>query len=295
MTNFTIVGIPINSSGYANGVERMPEALRSAGLVERLNIRDAGDIHVAINDTKRDPKTGIIGFESIRRASVRIRSGIGFMLLRGERPLVIGGDCTLLIGVCAALRGHIGRVGLAFVDGHLDFYDGPSSSKGEAADMELAIVTGFGPSGLVDLTGPPPLIAPSDIVVLGYRDGDAAARDGAPEPSITAPGISLYDVRTLKQFDLAILGAKVEAKLATQPGAFWLHLDLDVLDEKVLPAVDYRMPGGLDWHEVTALVQPLAKSSALIGADITILNPNLDPDGRYAKRVVTLLGDLFGD
>ena len=132
-------------------------ALRAAGLVEQLKLKDAGDLPVVIDSPERDPQTGIIGFQSICRSSEIIRREVGQLLGRGERPLVVGGCCTLLIGVFAALRDGYGDVGLAFVDGHLDFYDGVSSTTGEAADMELAILTGLGPAGLVDLAGPPPL------------------------------------------------------------------------------------------------------------------------------------------
>ena len=31
---------------------------------------------------------------------------------------------------------------------------------------------------------------------------------------------------------------------------YWVHLDLDVLDEQVLPATDYLMPGGLTFPEL---------------------------------------------
>ncbi|MGH7411408.1 MAG: arginase family protein [Candidatus Methylomirabilis sp.] len=137
----------------------MPAVIRAAGLTQRISGHDAGDLPIAIDDPHRDPVTGMIGFHSVCRASAAVRSVIGELLEHEARPFVIGGDCTLLIGVCAALRDHFGRVGLAFVDGHLDFYDGRSSPTGEAADMELAILTGVGPHGLIDLAGPPPLMA----------------------------------------------------------------------------------------------------------------------------------------
>ncbi len=296
----TLVGVPIDCTGRATGVERMPAALRAAGLVQRLDVPDAGDLPVTIDDARRDPATGIIGFEAVCAASTGIRAGVGALLAQGERPLVIGGCCTLLIGVFAALRDHFGRfdtlstgqVGLAFVDGHLDFYDGRSSPTGEAADMELAILTGLGPSGLVDLAGLPPLVAPAEVFVLGYRDAAQAEQDGAPDPKMTAPDIHLFDSQTVR-YSPAYMGTQVADRLTFEPGHFWLHLDLDVLDEKALPAVDYLMPGGLDWAELTALVRPLATAPSLVGMDVTILNPTLDPDGYYAQRVVELLGDIL--
>jgi arginase len=288
----TLVGIPIDCSGRATGVERMPAALRAAGLVQQLDVPDAGDLSVIIDDSRRDPVTGIIGFEVVCAASAGIRAGVGALLARGERPLLVGGCCTLLIGVFAALRDHFGRAGLAFVDGHLDFYDGHSSPTGEAADMELAILTGFGPAGLTDLAGTPPLVDPSDVFVLGYRDAEQAAQDGAPDPQVMAPEIHLVEAQAVRYLP-ARLGTQVAERLTFDPGRYWLHLDLDVLDQAVLPAVDYLMPHGLDWDAIAALVRPLAQSPALLGMDVTIYNPTLDPDGRYAQQIVELLKEVL--
>lgn len=288
----TIVGVPIDGAGHATGVERMPAALRAAGLARRLSLPDEGDLPVTLDDPERDPTTGMIGFAAVCAASAGIWAGVGALLARGERPLVVGGCCTLLLGVFAALRDHFGRTGLAFVDGHLDFYDGRSSPTGEPADMELAILTGLGPAGLVDLAGPPPLVDPSDVFVLGHRDAEQAAQDGAPDPKVITPTMRLFEAQAVRQAPASI-GGQVAEKLAAAPGRYWLHLDLDVLDETALPAVDYLMPGGLDWAELAALARPLAQSPAMVGLDVTIYNPTLDPTGKYAHQIVELLETIL--
>lgn len=293
-TTFTaLAGVPIDSSGRPNGLERMPQALRAVGLVQQLQLRDLGDWLVAIDSPERDPITGIIGFASVCKTSEIIRTNLTNLLARGERPLLLGGCCTLLIGVFAALREQYGRIGLAFVDGHLDFYDGRSSPTGEAADMELAILTGFGPSGLVDLAGKPPLISAHDVIVLGYRDAEEAAKEGALDPQKVAPDMTLVDAHAIRQKGPGTWGAQAVQRFESDPKRFWLHVDLDVLDQEVLPAVDYRMPNGLTWEEMTELVRPLARSPALVGADLTIYNPTLDPEGQYAKQIVSWLGRIF--
>ncbi|MCG3212658.1 MAG: Arginase [Anaerolineae bacterium] len=286
----SLLGIPIDCSGRLVGVERMPATLRAAGLAARLGLPDGGDLPVSLTDPHRDPVTGIIAFEQVCAVSEVIRQAVASLLTAGERPLLMGGCCTLLIGVAAALDDD---VSLVFVDGHLDFYDGRSSPTGETADMELAILTGLGPAGLVDLGGPPPLLEPARITVLGFRDEAQAAADGAPDPRRLAPAMRLLDVAALRQQGLAASGAAVANRLAQS--RFWLHLDLDVLDPSALPAVDYLQPGGLSWAELTALVTPLAQSPALSGADVTIYNPTLDLTGRYAHQIVDWLGHLFAD
>ena len=185
MARLAIIDVPLDGSGAGRGEEHAPAALRAAGVVERLGARDAGEIDARIRDTRRDPETGVIGAGDVRRASVAIASAVRELLEARECPLVLGGDCTLLLGVFQALpRG----TGLWFVDGHADFFDGESSPTGEAADMELAILTGHGPPGLLDEAGP--LIEPADVVLLGHRPAglhaDVARENARLDPAIRA-------------------------------------------------------------------------------------------------------------
>ncbi|MCB8943712.1 MAG: arginase family protein [Ardenticatenaceae bacterium] len=290
---FALVGVPIDCSGRATGVERMPQALRAANLVGRLHMPDLGDWPVGIHDAVRDPATGIIGFRDVCLTASTVRDGVLAVWRQGQRPFLIGGCCTLLIGVGAAIKQQYGTAGLAFVDGHLDFYDGRSSPTGEAADMELAILTGHGPAGLVDLAGEPPLLRPEYITVLGYRDGALAAQEGAPDPAQVVPQMRLLDVTAVRHKGFWQTGKETAVQFAKNPGRFWLHIDLDVLDETALPAVDYPMPGGLQWHDLSLLLTPLARSPHLIGVDVTIYNPVLDVEAAYASRIVNLLCELF--
>ncbi|MCB8959045.1 MAG: arginase family protein [Ardenticatenales bacterium] len=288
-----LVGAPLDCSGRFTGVERMPAALRNAGLVTSLGLPDLGDWPVQIANAQRDPASGIIGYADVCASSAVIRQELGELLARGERPLIVGGCCTLLIGVFAALRDQGTEIALAFIDGHLDFYDGGSSPTGEAADMELAILCGLGPAGLTHLAGPPPLVDPANVVVLGHRDAAEAAADGAPDPATLFPAMALHNADSVRAHGAATLGQAVANRFAERAQPFWLHLDLDVLDETALPAVDYLRPGGLSWAETAALTRPLLHSPHLRGADITIYNPALDPDGRYARQIVSFLAELW--
>jgi arginase len=290
---FAIIGVPLDCTGRDTGVERMPQALRAANLVGRLQMPDLGDWPVGIHDSVRDPATGIIGFNDVCLSSQAIRDGVLSVWQQGQRPFLIGGCCTLLVGVGAAIKQQYGTAGLAFVDGHLDFYDGRTSPTGEAADMELAILTGHGPAGLIDLAGEPPLMWPEHIAVIGYRDGELAAQEGAPDPAVVVPEMTLQDVTAVRQNGPLKTGKEMATRLATNPGRFWLHIDLDVLDETALPAVDYPMPDGLRWDELTMLLTPLARSPHLIGVDVTIYNPALDSENAYAPRIVNMLCELF--
>lgn len=293
--------VPLDCSGAGRGEELAPAALRAAGLIERLGARDAGEADARIRDTRRDPATGVIGALDVRRAATDIAARVRNVLDAGELPLVVGGDCTLLLGVFQALPAGCG---LWFVDGHADFYDGESSPTGEAADMDLAILTGHGPAGLVDGDPPAPtrsalaglgaapLLDPSAVVLLGHRpsklNADVAFENARLDPAIHA--LTAAEIR-----DRGPAGAAEDAVARLRARRAWLHLDLDVLDETALPAVSYPQPLGLDWDELAALVRPLAAAPGLIGVSVADFNPDRDPGGAHAARVVELLASLLAD
>jgi arginase family enzyme len=284
MARLAVVDAPIDCSGRGRGEEHAPAALRAAGLVERLRARDAGEADARIHDTHRDPDTGVVGAVEVRRASVAIASGVREVLEARERPLVLGGDCTLLLGVFQALpRGS----GLWFVDGHADFYDGESSPSGEAADMDLAILTGHGPPGLLERDEP--LLDSAAVVLLGHRPAELHP-DVARENARLDPAIRALTALEVRERGATGVGTDAAARLAERPA--WLHLDLDVLDERVLPAVSYPQPLGLDWDELVALVRPLVAAPNLLGVSVADFNPDRDPDGTHAARVVEALESI---
>jgi arginase len=200
---------------------------------------------------------------------------------------VLGGDCTILLGITLALRRR-GRYGLLFLDGHADFYQPKAEPTGEAASMELALVTGRGPDLVTDLEGRRPLLRDEDVVVVGFRDTDHAAAEGSQPLAPTIHAIDLASVRD-QGAGQAAADALAHLQRAGGPTGFWVHLDVDVLDDAIMPAVDYHLPDGLTWEELTGVLRTAAASDHATGLDITIFNPALDPDGRVARSLVDAL------
>jgi arginase len=276
----------------------MPAALREAGLDDALRevgvaVADLGDLDIHITDHARDPGTGILAYRQICAATETIRQGVPQLLDTPDIPLVLGGCCGILVGIFAALRERYQRVGLAFVDGHLDYYDGETSPVGALADMELAILSGRGPRPLTAIVGEPPLVHATDAWVLGFRDLWVMREQGAPDALAELPDAHFVDDAGVRRNGPPEVGRIAAEALAERPGQFWLHVDLDVLSPAAMPAVDDLIPGGLDWDELTDLLRPLVQSEALIGLDVTIYNPSKDPGRVLAPRIVQLLADVL--
>src|SRR6266511_6465634 len=92
--------------------------------------------------------------------------------------------------------------------------------------------------------------------------------------------------------------AAAAAALAVLEGrgldGFWIHVDVDVLDREVMPAVDSPEPDGLDYQELITLLRALTASGLAVGAEVAIFDPDLDPDGHLAQELVTAVVDGFG-
>ncbi len=289
-----VLGAPLESEALLEGVNLMPAALRAAGLVAALGAEDLGDLPISITDARRDPETGLIAYDQVCAATAVVRDGVLPLLDGAALPLIVGGCCGILVGIFAALSARHGRVGLAFVDGHYDFYDGATSPAGALADMELRVLTGAGPEALVAAGSRRPLLEPRDAWVLAYRDAWEMTAAGAPDPLVEIGAAHFRDDQAVKTAGPAAAGGEAAAALAADPGRFWAHVDVDVLSSEAMPAGDYLLPGGLDWDELTALLRPLTAAPTLLGMDVTIYNPSLDPERRLAPRIVQMLAEGLG-
>ncbi len=288
------IGAPLDSAAEGDGEERAPEALRAAGLIERLGARDLGDVAEVLRPAVRDERSGIVAFEALVEASEAIATAVAGVLGRGERPLVLGGDCSLLPGAIAGARRAGHDPGLLFVDGHADYFDGATSPTGEAADMDLAILHGHGPGELTGLAASKrggsrtPLVEPARTAILGHRPPELHA-DVALERARVPAEVLQLDTPAIRQLGP---GRAAEQGLARAgAGDGWLHIDLDALDQQELPAVSYPQPGGLSWEELEQLLGPMVRG--VLGVSVADFNPDLDPDGSYATRIAELLGNLL--
>ena len=289
MTDFAIVEAPSVLGLFPRGVEGMAGALLEAGLAERLGGRRAGLVEPPAYDGRRDPESGLLNPESLRHYSIALADAVERLLASGAFPVVLGGDCSILLGCTLAMRRR-GRAGLLFVDGHADFYQPEAEPAGEAASMDLALVTGRGPLIVTDLEGRRPLVLEADVVALARRDAEETEAHGSQR--IEDTGIDVIDLGALRAAGVeAAMRQALERLAAPILDGFWIHLDADALDDAIMPAVDYRLPDGLGWHELVAILRASMHSGRALGLDVTIFNPKLDPDGGIAKRFVRAICD----
>jgi arginase len=262
--------------------------LRELGLPEALGARDEGDLPVRIRGEERDPDTGLLGSDDVLASTRTIRAAVAEWIGDGVRPFLAGGCCAELPGALAGARDAIGpKLGLVHLDGHLDLYDGATSPTGEAADMPISVVLGFGPEAWVEAAGGP-AIGGGRTALVGFRDQEESRGYGMRQPETLDPPPLLASGTELRARGHAESAEAIAAVLAGS-GPFWLHFDVDVLDPACFPATDYLLGGGMDWDELQATLHPLLSSRRLAGASLACYNPDKDPHRDCGVALVEVL------
>ncbi len=287
------IGIRPYDDGGVRRLDLAPAALLEQGLAARLGASDRGDVvPPPYRDLVRPPGRPRNEAE-VAAYSRALAAEVAAAAEDGAFVLVLGGDCSIVLGCLLGLRrGGRAPVGLAYVDAHADFATPEESRTGSAASMCLGLAVGRGDTPLARLGGVEALARPQDVALIGRRDeaepwyGHDALR--------ASPLLDLPDAAVRERGPAGTARAALERLTRPELGGFWVHLDADVFDPEVVPAVDSPEPGGLDLDAAADLLTPLVRHPAALGLELTIYDPALDPDRTSAARLADLLARVLG-
>jgi arginase len=273
-----------------SGVEGLPEALLSNGLLRRINALDkiiTVENYNSLYSFDRDKHTRILNGDALRKFSIGLYAVIQQLVSSKKFALVLGGDCSILIGITSALKA-LGTCGLFFIDAHADFYEPEQSTTGEVADMDLAFVTGRGPDILTNLNDARPYVKDEHVVHIGQRDMEETRKFNSQEIRSTA--IKCFDLPTIREVGVFEILKRIDEHVTTMSAdSFWIHFDTDVLADDINPAVEYRLPGGLSWDESEMFLKTLINNYPIVGISVSVFNPKFDPTGKIAEALTSLL------
>lgn len=285
------LGLRPPAPGTVPGCYKLAGALREQRIVQRLRALEGGVVVPPRYDRGDwQEGDGVFNASAIARYTRTLADRIEGHVRAGEFPVVLGGDCSIQLGAALALR-RTGRYGLVAVDGSADFrHPGNSDRIGAAGGEELALSTGRGQADLTDIEGLGPYLKDEDIRLFGMRDGD---EDRAELTALKISHVTVGEIREWGPADIA--RAVVQTLEVPVLDGFWVHLDADVLDPGVMPAVDSPDDGGLFPDELAPLLRTLVGSPRCVGLNVTIYDPDLDPDASAAALLTDLIVGAFAE
>jgi arginase len=288
LKKIALIGAPSSAAAFAPGTEKAPAAIRAAGLVERLRnagyeVIDYGDCPARLfadDDEHRRARN----LPPIVAGLNDLKAHVEGAIKSGAFVLVLGGDCAQSIGLITGARRYHKHLSLLWFDRDADLNTPATTPSGRIDGMVVAHIIGKGSPELVRFWGEPPLVREPDITLFGIERLDP------PEQDL----LNKSPLRHVLASAIRSKGATAAAKdalthLHADSREFILHLDLDVVAQEELPAVNVPGSGGLRFDEVRAALTEFLSHKNLLGLDVAQYNPDKDPDGAAARKVVDLL------
>ena len=283
-----LIGAPSSAAAFSAGSEKAPAALRAAGLAEKLQaagyeVVDYGDCAPRLfaddEEHRRARNLGeiVAGLNDLKtRAEMAVKSG--------ALVLVLGGDCAQVIGLLTGARRYYKHVNLLWFDRDADLNTPASTPSGRIDGMVVAHVIGKGAPELVRFWSEAPLVREPDVTLYGLERLDPPEQEflgKSPMRRIYAADIQSKSASKAAQDALAQVHADARE--------FVLHLDIDVIAEEDFPAVNVPGSGGLRFEDARASFIEFLKHKNLLGLDLAQYNPDKDPEGSGARKLVDLL------
>jgi len=283
-----LLGSASSAAALRAGHERAPAALRAAGLADRLKaagfeVADLGDTPTYLfqangeHPPARNVPTILKSLSDLLpRAEIAVKSG--------ALPLILCGDCISVLATIAAARRYHRNVSLIYMDRDADLNVPATSPSGCVDGMVISHVIGRGAPELVRFWGEPPLVREPDIALFGFDRMDL------PEEQYLAAAL----LRRHSALEVSTVGAAAAAHKALErvhaaKHEFVLHFDVDVIDREEFPWTNFPGAGGLRFSDARDALRVFANQPNLVAVEVAGYNPDIDPDGGGARKLMDLL------
>jgi len=291
LRKFGVVGVPYNAGSKGKNVEKGAEALRNAGIVAALRrfgeVVDFGNLQVVLPAPDlSDPK--LLNANQVEVLCRALADKVKAIVAAGCCPVVVGGDCSLLMGVLEGLQSAKRKIGMVYMDAHGDFITPETTPSGIIGGMDVAIAAGREPKRLAAMFGHSPLLPEENIVLYGVRDLDQLEAE-----ALEASRVRVYSRETIKAQDAEKTAGEILRYLASKCDCVYLHVDLDVLDQTVFSAQALPVPDGLSKEEFQTTLKLFVGSGKLCGLALMSFDAAKDADGSQAEKIVKLVAEAL--
>ncbi len=282
-----MIGVPSSAGARKVGQEQAPRSLRAAGLIEVLEsggpeVLDLGDLtQITYAPDADNPRAQNLAL--VLGVLNEVRAAVEAALAQHAWPLIIGGDCTITIGVLAALRKHFPSLGMAYLDGDVDLNTPDTTPSGIFDGMVLAHVLGKGDKRLSQFGSQSPLLEERNITLFGYSP-EAGGIDPVEIEQLQETRMAKYPLDDIKA-DVRSSAERALRDLESRTEHFLVHFDVDVIDFDDFPAVDVPHRPGLTLKQAEEALTVFLGSRKTVGLVVTEFNAGMDSEGNFARRL----------
>ncbi|WP_420452006.1 arginase family protein [Ilumatobacter sp.] len=282
-----LIGVPTSAGAYGIGQEQAPTALRAAGLINALgpDIDDAGDL--TPTPFAPDPTSPTAqNLDTVLAVAHNVRHAVSTAVTANDIPLVIGGDCTITLGVVAGVLDHQPDATVAYFDGDTDLSTPATTRSGILDAMGIAHLLNIDGANqhLATVGATTPLLSGDHLALIGFEDRDLTDDH---RTLLDDRGVSLFPAEQLREDPDDTLDRIVDT-LGDRPRI--VHFDLDAVDSIDCPLAEFpHFNTGVTLDTATQILTRLCDTENLAAVVITETNPLHDPDNLYLPRLVNTI------
>jgi arginase len=288
-SDWVMIGVPTSAGAHHAGQDRAPAVLRAAGIIDRLQaagvaVSDAGDVAGSVFAVDHDhPQARNLA--AVASVACRVAEAVAREVAAGRRPLVVGGDCTITLGVVAGVQQVHPKAGLAYLDGDADLGGLSGDGSGILDSTGIWHLLGKGEPLLANLSGASPMLDGSRLAMLGC---DPREQTDAGRAFLASKGVSYSEGPQLSADPESVARQTLAALAAAD--RFIVHFDVDVIDSGDLPLGNFPHYGsGVGLAEAARSLRVLVADPGCAALVLTEINPSYDADGSQLDRYLTAL------
>jgi arginase len=278
---YTVLGAPTTAGSHNAGQERAPRALREAGLIEALrakglDVDDAGDTPYTAYEPQ-GVSVRVRDLERVTEQAKAVAAGVAKIAAEGRTPIVLGGDCSIEVGVVSGLLSAGKKLVLAYFDGDLDLSTPEDTSSGVLDTMVLSHLFGLADTSLARIGPRFPLLDP-----------------GRAHEHLDWADKSPMRVLPVTELDGSQRQIRDALRLLPDGSPVLVHFDLDVIDSGDFPLANFpHFNNGLTAEAAFDILGMLCDLPELAAIVVTEVNPGNDADGTLLRRLITGLADAL--
>ena len=249
---YAILGIPFDAtSTYRTGARFGPNAIRQASSnietysfrsgidLENLSLHDLGDLHVSASAEKTIEMIELV---------------ISDILSDGKKPISIGGEHTITLGILKGIGSKAKETAVVSFDAHLDL-------RKEFMGLKVSHTT------FMRLANEE--MKPAKIIEVGTRAVCKEELDYSKKH-----GINFFTSQLIRKEGTNQISRRLKDELAHYENIY-ISIDMDSLDPAYAPAVQNPEAEGLDTSTLLELLCPLC-DNRVIGFDLVEIAPIYD-------------------
>lgn len=287
-----LLGAPTSAAALAAGHEKTPQALRAAGLIERLQslgytVSDMGDDPVEVykpdeeSPRARNAKRVVAALEALRpRVEAAVKTG--------GLALILTGDCSSALATIAGVRRYYRGASIVYLDRDADLNIPATSPSGCVDGMVVSHLTGRGAAEMIRFWSEPPLVRDPEVALFGVD-----RLDQPEEELLTKVPIRLFRASDIERAGEVAAAEKAVERVHGNRNELVVHLDVDVIASEDFDATDLPGSGGLRLAQVRKALEVFVRQPRLVALEVAGYNPERDSEGRGAKIVIDLIASAL--